>query len=34
MEGHTSEALETIRRVLSLNPDSEAALNLARSLKN
>jgi len=34
MEGHGSAALESVRRVLSLHPDSAAALKLERALKN
>ena len=32
MQGHNQQALEIVRRVLSLNPDSEAALKLEREL--
>jgi hypothetical protein len=32
LEGRDAEALETIRRVLSFNPDSEPALGLQRQI--
>jgi Flp pilus assembly protein TadD len=32
MQGNNQQSLETVRRVLSLNPDSEAALKLEREL--